>query len=70
MIANDEDKIQSGAEIVAEFIAGLKSKIDEDGGAIASIQDLHGKGKLTKTNLMRALEERRSESNQKPDKGE
>jgi hypothetical protein len=60
MTTEEDSPIKSGVTIVADFISGLKGQEQLDADTVTSIQALHAKGKLTKTNLVRALEERRS----------
>ena len=70
MAADDGDKVQSGSQIVATFVGALKNRTDLDAGTVLSIQALHDKGKLSKTSLIRALEEQRSGSTEKSNGGE
>lgn len=54
--------VQSGPEIVAAFVNSLKDNSALDAGTVAAIDGLLAKGRLTFTNLLKALEEVRGKS--------
>jgi hypothetical protein len=58
-----ESAIRSGPEIVAAFIAGLKTDPTLDGQTVSVIDALNGDDRLTVTNLLRYLEEARGKTN-------
>jgi len=57
-----ENTIQSGREIVADFIANLKKDPTLDGLTISVIDSLFEGEKLTATNLLKYLEEARGKT--------
>jgi hypothetical protein len=61
--ASEEDTIRSGPEIVAAFIAGLKTDPALDGPTVSAIDVLYGDERLTAANLLRYLEEARGKTN-------
>lgn len=53
------DSIKKGSEVVSEFLASLEGNNAIDPDTLNTIRDLFHSGKLSKTQLLRALERRR-----------
>jgi hypothetical protein len=54
--------IQSGIEVVREFLDLLSSNTALDPNVVAAIQELQRQGKLTKVRLLQALADQRKET--------
>lgn len=52
-------KIRSGAEIVKDFVEGLKTDSSLDAGVVGGLSQLLKEGKLTQPRLLQALEAKR-----------
>lgn len=61
-----EPTIKSGADIVGDFVEGLFNRAELDADTVSSIGALHRSARLTRTNLLRALEEKRSAQLKQP----
>jgi hypothetical protein len=53
------DEIKTGATVVADFLQSLNDFEGIDAATVETIQELSAAGKLTKTRLLRSLEEAR-----------
>lgn len=58
------DDIKSGKEIIAQFLASLNTNDGIDAGTLKAIGDLIKSEKLSKTKLLRALEESRESAHE------
>lgn len=54
--------IQSGAEVVKNFLESISENDDVDSGTISEIKDLYQAGKLSRTQLEKALASQREKS--------
>jgi hypothetical protein len=54
--------VRSGPEIVADFVASLKSDSTLDAETVATVESLLKRGKLTFTNLLKSLEDLRGKT--------
>jgi hypothetical protein len=59
MPQNRTENLQSGPEIVKDFVRGLPSVPGLDGDTVEAIMTLHASGRLTTNALLRELESRR-----------
>ncbi len=55
-----EHDIKSAQEVISDFVKSLSDDANLDADTVAVITSLYGEDKLSKTNLLRALEGRRS----------
>jgi hypothetical protein len=55
-----EHDIKSAQEVISDFVKSLSDDASLDAETVAVITDLYGEDKLSKTNLLRELESRRS----------
>ena len=55
-----EHDIKSAQEVISDFVKSLSDDADLDADTVAVITSLYGEDKLSKTNLLRALEDHRS----------
>ncbi|OXT02748.1 hypothetical protein B7H23_07710 [Notoacmeibacter marinus] len=53
------EKIKSASEVLTDFLDAQAKKAGVDSGTIVAIRDLRSESKLTKTNLLRKLEDTR-----------
>jgi len=64
--SESQHRIESGPEIVAEFVRRISADEALDRDTTAAIESLHLAGRLTATNLLRALENARTRSKYGP----
>jgi hypothetical protein len=50
------DELRSGPEIVTAFLKEIEARVDLDRPTVNAILTLHAAGKLTATNLLKALD--------------
>ena len=62
---NNEKNIKSGQEVLAEFITQISENKELDFDIVAKVKELHQNNKLSKTNLINALEALRTSNENK-----
>jgi hypothetical protein len=56
------EEIKTGSQVVTEFLESLQEDLNVDGATLAALRELFKTQKLTKTRLLRVLEEQRAKA--------